>query len=50
MSKLKRKNPKIVIVKLDGKKPEKKLFKIPLNGFVEFDDPNYEMDDFFECY
>lgn len=50
MSKLKHKNPKIKIKKLDGCRPKKKMFKIPMNGFIEIDDPNYEIDDLLQCY
>lgn len=47
MSKLKRKNTKIKIEKLDGMKRKKNMFKVPIpvNGFIEIDDPYYEFDD-----
>lgn len=45
LSKLKKHNPKIKIKKLDGSRPKKKMFRIPVNGFIEIDDPYYELDD-----
>lgn len=48
MGKLKRKNPKTKIVQL--KKAKKQMFRVPVDGFIEIDDPNYEIDDLLGCY
>ena len=45
MYKLKQKNPKIKIERLNGKKPIRNLFRIPAKGFVKLDDPDYILDD-----
>lgn len=45
LSKLKKHNPKIKIKKLDGSRPKKKMFRIPVNGFIEIADPYYELDE-----
>lgn len=45
LPKLKKHNPKIKIKKLDGIRPKKNMFRIPVNGFIEISDPNYELDD-----